>query len=72
MPFHNLWNITLKIFYITSSAYILLLMMRFYARTREREKAWKIGIACLAGPLLTAPFVMMIFRSKEAWSFAEV
>ncbi|MCJ1437425.1 hypothetical protein MMC27_006812 [Xylographa pallens] len=43
-----------------------------YARTREREKAWKFGGACLSGSIIAAPFVMMIFERKEHWSFMEV
>lgn len=62
----------LKPFYIMTSAYIIFLMMRVYARTREREKAWKIGAWSLGGSLVAAPFVMMIFRSRYVWSFSEV
>ncbi|MCJ1484079.1 hypothetical protein MMC06_004247 [Schaereria dolodes] len=46
--------------------------MRVYARTREREKAWKMGIFCLAGSMIAAPFIMMIFRRKSGWSIMEV
>ncbi|KAL8818030.1 MAG: hypothetical protein Q9223_003255 [Gallowayella weberi] len=42
-PSYMPWNFVLKLFYLGSSFYILLLMMRIYARTREREKAWKLG-----------------------------
>ncbi|MCJ1389957.1 hypothetical protein MMC18_002815 [Xylographa bjoerkii] len=66
------WNFTLKNFYILSSLYIIFLMMRMYARTREREKAWKFGGACLLGSIIAAPFVMMIFERKGHWSFMEV
>lgn len=47
-------------------------MMRVYARTREREKAWKIGGWSLGGSLVTAPFIMMIFKEKNIWTFPEV
>jgi DNA repair protein RadC len=47
-------------------------MLKVYARTREREKAWKFGAACLGGSALLAPFVMMIFEHKSAWGLAEV
>lgn len=50
----------------------MFLMMRVYARTREREKAWKIGGWSLGGSLVTAPFIMMIFRKKSIWTFPEV
>lgn len=75
-----LWNTVLKVFYILSSLYILFLMMRVYARTREREKAWKFGAACLAGSAVFAPALMLIFRHKvreagdvgRVWSLEEV
>ncbi|KAG9247813.1 ER lumen protein retaining receptor-domain-containing protein [Calycina marina] len=70
------WNNTLKTFYILSSVYIIAIMLRVYARTREREKAWKLGGACLAGSAILAPMLMLIFRSKsdefQGWSFTEV
>ena len=66
------WNTTLKIFYILSSLYILFLMLRVYARTRERETAWKVGAASLIGSAIGAPFIMMIFKGKGAWGIQEV
>jgi hypothetical protein len=66
------WNTTLKIFYILSSIYILFLMLRVYARTRERETAWKLGAFSLIGSAIAAPFVMMIFKQKGFWGFTEV
>jgi hypothetical protein len=66
------WNTTLKIFYILSSIYILFLMLRVYARTRERETAWKLGALCLVGSAIGAPFIMMIFKSKAVWGIQEV
>lgn len=40
-------------------------MMKVYARTREREKAWKFGGYCLGGSFLLAPFMVLIFRNGE-------
>lgn len=71
-PGDNMWNFVLKNFYILSSLYIIFLMMRVYARTREREKAWKFGAACMTGSVVAAPFIMMIFTMKRKWSFSEV
>jgi hypothetical protein len=71
MP-NTLWNTTLKIFYILSSIYILFLMLRVYARTRERETAWKLGAFSLVGSAIAAPFVMMIFKDQRLWGFTEV
>ena len=61
-PFHSWWNFFFKIFYIASSLYIIFIMMRVYARTREREKAWRLGAYCLIGSMIAAPFVTLIFR----------
>ncbi|RDW76041.1 hypothetical protein BP5796_06862 [Coleophoma crateriformis] len=71
-PIYGLWNFTLKIFYMASSVYIIFVMLRVYARTREREKAWKLGGFCLAVSSVGAPLVMLIFRSKSQWGFSEV
>jgi hypothetical protein len=56
------WNFCFKIFYIASSAYIVFLMMSVYARTREREKAWKFGMWCLGGAVVLAMPVNAIFQ----------
>lgn len=47
-------------------------MRYIFPRTREREIAWKLGAAILAGSLVLAPFVMLIFESKDYWSFFTV
>jgi ER lumen protein retaining receptor len=60
------WNLVLKIFFITSTSYILFIMTRVYPRTREREKAWKLGMYCLGGSALAAPIVLMVVRHR--WS----
>ena len=54
-PEGTLWNFILKNFYIITSFYIIFVMMRVFARTREREKAWKLGAYCLAISALLAP-----------------
>jgi hypothetical protein len=59
---HATWNFTLKLFYIGSSIYIVMLMTRVYARTREREKAWKMGIMCFLGSLIATPIVFLMFK----------
>ena len=68
----NLWNFVLKIFYILSSLYIIVLMMRIYARTREREKAWRLGAFCLGGAIVAAPFVTLIFKKWKGTTINEV
>lgn len=57
------YNFCGKIFYIISSLYIVFLMMRLYARTREREKAWKLGIYCLGVSAVLATPVAAIFKN---------
>ncbi|KAI1174063.1 ER lumen protein retaining receptor-domain-containing protein [Nemania sp. FL0916] len=63
------WNFFFKLFYIISSIYIIAIMRWLFPRTREREIAWKLGAAILAGSLLLSPFAMLIFESKAFWSF---
>ena len=70
-PLASLWNFVLKIFYITSSIYIIFIMMRVYARTREREKAWKLGAYCLGGSLVLAPIISAM-ALQGATTFIEV
>lgn len=55
------WNFFFKIFYISSSIYVVYLMMRVYPRTREKEAAWKITTWSLGGCLASAPIVVLIF-----------
>jgi len=47
-------------------------MLRVYARTREREAAWKLGAYCLGGALILAPLVNLIFRKKDEHYPAQV
>ncbi|KAH6884512.1 ER lumen protein retaining receptor-domain-containing protein [Thelonectria olida] len=61
------WNFVFKIFYILSSFYILGVMQWVFARSREREIAWKIGAIILGGSFALSPFIMMIF--ERAWGF---
>jgi len=77
----HVWNFTLKIFYTLSSLYIIFLMTRVYARTREREKAWKFGVYCFLGALILAPIWFGIFHKyilgtnwfiKLTWTFSEI
>ncbi|KAL9000955.1 MAG: hypothetical protein Q9169_000439 [Polycauliona sp. 2 TL-2023] len=68
-PSHLPWNFILKLFYLGSSFYIILLMTRVYARTREREKAWKFGSFCLGGSIAAAPLVLLIFKKWHHYDF---
>ena len=66
-----IWNFILKNFYIFSSFYIIIVMLKAFPRTREREKAWKFGGIIFAGALVGAPFLSLIF-SRGHTNFAEV
>jgi hypothetical protein len=58
-----LWNFCFKLFYIASSGYIVFLMTSVFARTREREKAWKFGIYCFAGAVVLSIPVTAMFQN---------
>jgi len=74
LPSHrwSWWNFVLKLFYITSSAYIVFLMLRIYARTREKEYGWKLALWSLGGSLISAPIVDLIIRGWKGTTFSEV
>lgn len=43
-------------------------MTRVYARTREREKAWKMGLWSVVGSVVCAPVVAAIFMQKKPFT----
>ncbi len=47
-------------------------MMRVYARTREREKAWKLGAYCFVGSVILAPIITAISDHTFKRRFTEV
>ncbi|CAK7202574.1 hypothetical protein SEUCBS139899_005298 [Sporothrix eucalyptigena] len=63
------WNMFFKVFYITTSFYIVVMMRWVYPRSRELELAWKMGGTILLGSLIISPFGMLIFLSKYMWNF---
>ena len=71
-PASSWWNFILKNFYIWSSIYIILLMTRVYARTREQEKAWKWGGYAAGASFVAAPVVSLIFNGWTRSTFSEV
>lgn len=74
-PSESIWNFILKNFYILSSLYIIFVMMKVYARTREREKAWRLGAYCLGGSVLLAPIATAITQAiaqRENFSFFDM
>jgi hypothetical protein len=71
-PWFSWWNFVLKLFYLASSAYIVFLMMRVFARTREKEYGWKLAIWSLGGSLAAAPVVNLLFEGWQKTTFSEV
>jgi hypothetical protein len=70
--FGTLWNLSFKFFYLTSSFYLVFIMMKVYPRTRERERAWKLGIYSVLGSLVMAPIMMTITKDWPTHWFLEV
>lgn len=68
---HNLWNFMFKIFYISTSVYILALL-RLYPRSRERERAWKLGGIILGASAVLAPFVTMAAKKSGTPKFSAI
>jgi ER lumen protein retaining receptor len=71
-PQWSWWNFILKNFYIWSSIFILILMTRIYARTREIERAWKLGGYCAGGSVVAAPIITLIFKHWSRFTAVEV
>lgn len=71
-PWFSVWNFVLKLFYMASSAYIVWLMMRVFARTREKEKGWRLASWSLGGSLIAAPLVTWMFRGWAGTRITEV
>ncbi|KAI9802479.1 MAG: hypothetical protein M1825_002864 [Sarcosagium campestre] len=52
--------------------------MKVFARTRERERSWKLGAACLGVAVILAPIITPMFEGKSTtfrkilWSFSEI
>jgi hypothetical protein len=71
-PAFSIWNFVLKILYIASSIYIVFLMMRVHARTREKEYGWKLAIWSLLGSVVSAPVICVLFNKWVDVSLWEV
>ncbi|KAI9786017.1 MAG: hypothetical protein M1816_008169 [Peltula sp. TS41687] len=75
-PWASYWNFVLKNFYIWTSLYIIAIMWRWYPRTREKEKAWRLGAICLGVATVLGPAMSAIFERKHIkltkvlWSFS--
>lgn len=70
---YSFYLVFFKLFYIISSFYIILLMMKVYPRTREQEKAWKLGLWSLGGSFVLAPIgTLLSFGGFPSHWFTEV
>ena len=47
-------------------------MTRVYARTREREKSWRLGAYCLGGSIVLTPVVIVINLAKRRTDFSDI
>jgi len=47
-------------------------MLRVYARTRERERAWKLGAWSLGGSLIAAPVLTLALEGRVGFSLLEM
>ena len=56
------YNFFAKLFYIITSIYVVAIMMWKFPRTREREKAWKLGSYCAAASAILSPLVALMFK----------
>ncbi|KAH8152098.1 uncharacterized protein LAJ45_04092 [Morchella importuna] len=61
------YNTIFKLYYIGSSLYILFLMVKVYARTREEEKEWKVAAIILGASAIAAPIMKGIFGGAGDW-----
>ncbi|KAJ5551517.1 Protein-ER retention receptor [Penicillium sp. DV-2018c] len=61
---HTIWNVSFKLFYLLSSAYLIFLIMKVYPRTRERERAWKLGLWSVAGSFILAPLSIWLLEGE--------
>lgn len=81
-PQWHWWNFVLKNFYIWTSIYVVYVMTRRFARTREREKAWKLTTYILIFSAVAAPILSVLYRvsylrkktslSEILWDFSIV
>ncbi|EMF14570.1 ER_lumen_recept-domain-containing protein [Sphaerulina musiva SO2202] len=71
-PWFSWWNFVLKLFYLATSAYIVFIMMRVFARTREKEYGWKLAIWSLAGSTVSAPLVCLLFEGWKRSTLSEL
>lgn len=57
-----IWNVSFKLFFITSAFYTIFIMMKVFPRTRERERAWKLGIYSVLASIVLSPLSIVILE----------
>ncbi|CEJ55813.1 hypothetical protein PMG11_02047 [Penicillium brasilianum] len=57
-----LWNVPFKLFFIFSAFYTIFIMMKVFPRTRERERAWKLGIYSVLASVVLSPLSIVILE----------
>lgn len=67
----NLWNFIFKVFYISSSIYILA-QLRLFPRSREQERGWRLGGLALLGCTIFAYPICAIAKKTWAPKFSAV
>ncbi|KAJ5698864.1 hypothetical protein N7462_000869 [Penicillium macrosclerotiorum] len=60
-----IWNACFKLFFLGSAFYTIFVMMKVFPRTRERERAWKLGIYSVIGSLVLAPISIAALEPDE-------
>lgn len=66
------YNTVFKIFYLTSSAYILWVMLRVFKRTREEEREWRVAAVLVAASAGLAPILSWAQGALRSNWFVEV
>ncbi|KAJ5174927.1 uncharacterized protein N7482_000804 [Penicillium canariense] len=61
-----IWNVSFKLFFITSAFYTIFIMMKVFPRTRERERAWKLGIYSVLGSLVLSPVAILLLEKGQS------
>lgn len=74
-PWWHWWNFILKNLYIWTSVYTVYVMTRKFARTRERERAWKLATYIMIFSSAISPVLSALYRIaylKSSTSLSEI
>ena len=59
-----IWNASFKLFFLSSAFYTIFIMMKVFPRTRERERAWKLGTYSVLVSIVLSPLAILIFEKR--------